>query len=330
MKRIEKILLSLMIAAVLVSITVPGYAEGNAATTREYTVTVYSGVRGTINGADKYVETVQYGDSIDLTRYSSMSSLSTSGGNGAATVTQSSSSEKFSVKSGAKLAGSDNNDTLAVYPKVTGDTDFVLVYYVPGEMKGYTVYYKDRNGNDLATPTSGAGGVNTRVTVGCKSIDGYTPNAYNLIKTLSDNEAENVFTFVYTRTVPQVIVVDGGGGNGGNGNAAGGNANAADGNANAADGNANAADGTNIIGDGTAAEGTEGGAAEAEAVPEGPVELIDLDETEVPLANLENEKKDKMDGREKTLLFGGIALSCGLLAAIAYIILNKREKEEEE
>ena len=33
-------------------------------------------------------------------------------------------------------------------------------------------------------------------------IEGYQPQAYNLTKTLSKNEAENVFTFVY-EPVPQ-------------------------------------------------------------------------------------------------------------------------------
>ena len=322
-KTMKKVILPLILVTVMLLMTVPAYAADPAGT-RGYTVTIYTGNRGTINGTGKYVvENVPYGTVLDLSAYSEMCTVQTtttvtSSGSAMSTTstTAASTAQKFDVKPGARRAGEDNNSAKQlVNAEITGDTDFVLTYYVPGEMKGYTVRYVDANGNNVAQPSYGSASVGDKLTVGSKDVDGYTPNAYNLAKTISVNEADNVFTFVYTPKAPvEPIVIELPGTNGnGNGNANG-------------NGNVNVNIGQNGANNAAAGEGET-----APAAPAAPAEIIDLDEQEVPLANLDAEgmkEKTKMDSRNKSLLFGGFALCLGLLAAILYIIFNKNDEEE--
>ena len=145
-------------------------------------------------------------------------------------------------------------------------------------MVAYTVQYLDENGNELAPSNTFYGSIGDKPVVAFQYIEGYLPQAYNLTKTLSANEADNVFPFVYTpsyETIERVEVTEGGttvitttpaagataGGAAGGGAAAGG---AAAGDAAGAAGEAGAADETAEI--------------EDEAVPQDTIDLDDEDE----------------------------------------------------
>ena len=64
-------------------------------------------------------------------------------------------------------------------------------------MVAYTVNYEDEQGNKLAESQTFYGNVGDKPVVAYRYIEDYVPQALSLTKTLSDNEAENVFTFKY-------------------------------------------------------------------------------------------------------------------------------------
>ncbi|MCM1025825.1 MAG: hypothetical protein NC432_05290 [Roseburia sp.] len=96
---------------------------------------------------------------------------------------------------GVRESGSERN---AGTSKVTGDMDFVVAYGVQGNMTYYTVNFVDRQGNTLMPSQRYSGKIGDYAVVGYRYIENYQPYAYNLGKTLSENEAENVFNFEYT------------------------------------------------------------------------------------------------------------------------------------
>ena len=148
--------------------------------------------------------------------------------------------------------------------------------------------------------------------------------ALALTKTLSANEAENVFTFVYKRgeagtitipgadttnvvtvVVPGVTTVNGGGANVGGNGAGGGAAAGADANG------------------GAAGEGDNGDNVEVTT----PDNLVDLDENQAPAANID------LDGNgAKAFPFAAaVVIGVGALAALLVLAvwIRKRMKSEE-
>lgn len=104
---------------------------------------------------------------------------------------------KYYVK-GIRESGKDNNTVGDLVFTVNGDMDYVVAYGLRGNMVAYTVSYVDVDGNELAEPDVYYGNVGDKPVVAYLYVDGYQPQAYNLTKTLSQNEAENVFRFIYT------------------------------------------------------------------------------------------------------------------------------------
>ncbi len=115
---------------------------------------------------------------------------------------------------GLRRSGYDNDTVDAPSFLVEQDQDYVVAYGVVGDQVSYVVHYRDTDGNRLAPSRTYQGNVGDRPVVAFLYIEGYRPQAYNLTRTLSKNEAENVFTFVYERT-------GGSGGGGGTGGGAG-------------------------------------------------------------------------------------------------------------
>lgn len=103
---------------------------------------------------------------------------------------------KYYVK-GVRQSGRDNNSVASSSFRVTGDADYVVAYGVKGNMVGYTVNYQDENGRALAESRKYYGNVGDKPVVAHIYIENYEPQALALTRTLSSNEAENVFTFVY-------------------------------------------------------------------------------------------------------------------------------------
>lgn len=106
---------------------------------------------------------------------------------------------KYYVK-GVRLSGRDNSqaEMAALTINVSKDADYVVVYGIKGNQVSYTVKYQDASGRKLAEDDVFYGNVGDKPVVAYRYIAGYRPKALGLTKTLSGNEAENVFTFVYT------------------------------------------------------------------------------------------------------------------------------------
>ena len=88
--------------------------------------------------------------------------------------------------------------------EVTEDKDYVVSYGIRGNMTYYTVNYVDQAGNTLFPSQRYSGKAGDFAVVAYRYVEGFQPYAYNLGKTLTENEAENVFNFVYT-PLPEIV-----------------------------------------------------------------------------------------------------------------------------
>ena len=113
--------------------------------------------------------------------------------NDAAKVTD----ERYYIR-GVRRSGRDNSEAVASTGAVGADMDYVIAYGVSGEMTPYTINYQDAAGNALLPSDTYYGNIGERQYVSARYVDGYQPQAYNMVMTLSANSAENVFNFVYT------------------------------------------------------------------------------------------------------------------------------------
>lgn len=309
MKRWKKMLVSLLTVCLFSSLSVISAlaADGDEYT---YTVTLSAGSKGTINGAEKDVTS-------DLQKGSRVSFNIND-----VQVTDS----KYYVK-GFRLSGRDNEEALAAPAfTVTADVDYVVAYGVKGNMVAYTVNYLDANGNALAPSSTFYGNVGDKPVVAYQYIENYVPQALALTKTLSANEAENVFDFTYTpgeagtiveTTTTTTTVVAGTATTGG-----------------AAAGTAGGAAGTGTAGE--AGETGEAAGADDAANPGGeetvenpdedtPQGLVDLDDEETPKSNIDASEKETS---KKGPIAAGIAIiAISVAALIALIVfLKKRAK----
>ena len=142
-------------------------------------------------------------------------------------------------------------------------------------------------------------------------IEGYQPQAYNLTKTLSKNEAENVFTFVYepvpedtVTTETEVITRP-------------------DGTTGTAGGNAGQNAGTTT--GGNTANGDTQGRTEVpdEDVPQN---VVDLDDEDVPLDNKDLDRPGSTTNRIP--IYATIAVAAATALAAAGFVYVKRFKKK--
>lgn len=238
-------------------------------------------------------------------------------------------SSKYYVK-GVRQSGRDNNEMVSSSFRVEGDADYVVAYGIQGSMVSYTVNYHDEDGNELAPSRTYYGNVGDKPVVAHVYVEGYTPQALALTKTLSANEAENVFTFEYREGETQIIETPGetittiiteqteGEGTGTAGAGTGAGATGA---------------GAGTAGEGTGAAGEDAGAAEGTTVTDGeedtttvedeevPQDLVDLDDEEAPKANIELAREEVKKGFP---VAAGIAVSVAAVAALAGMIIFLR------
>ncbi|MCI8506235.1 MAG: MucBP domain-containing protein [Lachnospiraceae bacterium] len=104
--------------------------------------------------------------------------------------------ERYHVK-GVRRSGRDNSEAEAPAFYVGSDRDFVMAYAVSGDLAAYTVSYVDTEGAQILESETYYGNIGEQQYVSSRYIDGYQAQALNMVKTLSGNEAENVFTFTY-------------------------------------------------------------------------------------------------------------------------------------
>ncbi len=227
---------------------------------------------------------------------------------------------KYYVK-GVRLSGRDNADVMAslTIDRVEKDADYVVVYGVRGNQVNYTVKYQDAKGKELAPDDVFYGNVGDKPVVAYKYISGYRPQALGMTKTLSENEAENVFTFVYVKAAtggggttyvdgPTTIIyqdryVPGAGTATGTG----------------------ADDEGGQEGGAAVTPGGEGASGEESSTPQ---EIVDLDDEETPLGNIdaEGDKANLPMAGMLTLL--GVCVAALAALAVLLIKLKKRGKEE--
>lgn len=324
MFNLKKMLVSLL--SVTVIATAPAVTAMAAETTPyTYKVTLSAGNKGTIDGQQKVEE-------LNLTAGSTISFDLND-----IQVTD----EKYYVK-GIRLSGRDNAEALAAPAfTVDGDADYVVAYGIKGEQVAYTVEYKDADGNTLADSQTFYGNVGDKPVVAYRYIENYVPQALALTKTLSENEADNVFTFTYTpgetnqvieTTTTITTVVPGNtiyntvtvpaGTTGTTGANAGGTTGA-----NGAGGNATNADGTTTPGGTTDANG-EQGADQGDTVEspdeQTPQDLVDLDDEDTPTGNIDAGKSEGV----KTMNFSLVIIVAAAAALIALIVAMRRRTKE--
>lgn len=250
-------------------------------------------------------------------------------------------SSKYYVK-GVRQSGRDNNEMVSSSFRVEGDADYVVAYGIQGNMVSYTVNYRDADGNELAPSRTYYGNVGDKPVVAHIYVEGYAPQALALTKTLSANEAENVFTFEYSEGEIQIIETPGetittivteptegtgtGTGTAGTGTGTGATGEGAGA---AGAGAGTAGEGTGAAGeDAEAAEGTTVGDTDDETTTvedeEVPQDLVDLDDEEAPKANI---KLDKEEVKKGFPMAAGIAVSVAAVAAlVGMIIFLKRHR----
>ncbi len=184
MKTVKSLLLALVL---LLTFALPIAAHSATADQYLYTIRIFAGVQGRFtDGSDVLVLQRDHGEHFSFK-------------NSSVVLPEGS---KYYVK-GIREAGKDNSSVSMSAPEVTRDQDYVVAYGVLGDPVAYTVYYRDRAGNELAPSDTYYGNVGDRPVIAFRYIEEYQPQAYNLTKVLTANEADNVFEFVYRlRFVP--------------------------------------------------------------------------------------------------------------------------------
>ena len=266
-----------------------------------YSVTLSAGKQGTFADGDSIVrEELKYGDYVNFDWRDQLTLKD----------------DKYYAK-GIRRSGEDNsNSFITDQVQVTGDEDYVVAYGVLGDMVAYTVQYLDENGNELTPSKTYYGSVGDRPVVAFQYIEGYLPQAYNLTKTLSENEADNVFPFEYApaseiRNV--TVTVDGG----------------TTVVTTPAAGTGTAQQGAAAAG-GAAADENAGGNAEGDTVEvedeEVPRDLVDLDEEEVPLAKGELEEDTIRETSVMPIVAGSLIALLAVAGIVGIVIYYKKKK----
>lgn len=329
----KKLLVSLLSVSVIAGIGAAPVMAAQTTTPYTYKVTLSAGNKGTIKGQQKVEETdLAAGSTVTFNLNDIL-------------VTD----EKYYVK-GIRLSGRDNSEALAAPAFVVdSDADYVVAYGIKGNMVAYTVNYEDEQGNTLAESQTFYGNVGDKPVVAYRYIENYVPQALTLTKTLSDNAANNVFTFKYApgstnrvietvnnvtvvvpgNTITNTVTVPAGttGMTGGNGTGANGTG------TNGANG-ANGANGTNADGtttpDGTDANGGQD-ANQGDTVEnpdqQTPQDQIDLDDEDTPTGNIDADKKDQKVNPMNVSIAIIVAV---VVALIALLVTMKRRKKEDK
>ena len=306
MKRRNKVIKGLLSVLVLTGVLAQGVLAAEPEEPSEehpytYSVTLSAGKQGTFADGDRIVrEELKYGDYVNFDWRDQLTLKD----------------DKYYAK-GIRRSGEDNsNSFITDQVQVTGDEDYVVAYGVLGDMVAYTVQYLDENGNELAPSKTYYGSVGDRPVVAFQYIEGYLPQAYNLTKTLSENEADNVFPFEYApaseiRNV--TVTVDGG----------------TTVVTTPAAGTGTAQQGAAAAG-GAAADENAGGNAEGDTVEvedeEVPRDLVDLDEEEVPLAKGELEEETIRETSVMPIVVGSLIALLAVAGIVGIVIYYKKKK----
>lgn len=236
--------------------------------------------------------------------------------------------------SGIRESGRDNNTVGSSAFLVDSDREYVAAYGIKGNMVAYVVNYQDEEGNALAESQTFYGTVGDQPVVAFQYFENYQPQAYNLTKTLSDNEAENVFTFVYQRVSGQTGTVPAAPGADEDGNQGAGNVPGDGQGAGNTPGDGQGAG--NVPGDGADGNGDQNGGDDGlvenpdEQVPQ---DLVNLDDEETPLADLkEVAAKERPAGNMPFFIGIAVVAAVGLGTLLTALWRKKKKtgKRKEE
>ena len=285
-----------------------------------YQVTFYSGNQGTFNGTeglsvDNHSSGSQYaveenGDEITVSGLKQGDIVSFDVQAGAVQMADDS---KYYLR-GIRQSGRDNDTVQTSAFRVDGDAEYVLAYGIRGNQTGYTVNYQDAQGNELAPSRTYYGNVGDKPVVAYLYIEDYNPQTLALTRTLSENEAENVFTFVYTPVPTEVITEPG---------------DTITNTTTVTETVPGTTDEGTAAGTGTAAGETDAAADEGttdiqdEEVPQDNQDLTDLDEEEVPQSNINIDEEEVKKGLP---MVAGVAIGVLAVAALGVIIVLVRKR----
>ena len=332
MKWLKKTGVSLLLLSVMLMMFGQTAFAAEADTNYTYTVRVYAGDPkiGSLTGDGVTVETgsgakVDYSDDcVTVSGLKFGDTVYIRAQDAAETV-----DSRYYVR-GIIQAGREESEKTEGAFQVDGDRDYVAAYGIKGDMVAYTVNYLDASGNTLLASDTYYGNPGERQYVSSRYIDGYVPQALNLVKTLSVNEAENVFDFRYTPTAGETVTTPPAEGT----DTAAGTDAAGTAGAGAAGTAAPGAAGTAAPGAagsaGTPAPGDAGTPTDDEGLVEAPDEetpqnLVDLDDEEVPLANVKEDRPGTVMSHLPIYIGVGVAALAAL--AIMAIYLKKRRKK---
>lgn len=206
MRKLKKLLAAVVTASMVSSLSLLNVL---AAEDYTYTVTFYAGNQGSFTNFDglsvkgKGNAQVSMGsEKISITGLTQGDEVTFDVNQGAVSLGEDS---KYYVQ-GLRLSGRDNDTSMAAPAfTVTEDQDYVVAYGIQGDMTSYTVNYVDENGNELAPSRTYYGNVGDKPVVAYLYMDGYTPQALTLTRTLGANQADNVFTFEYSANPVEVV-----------------------------------------------------------------------------------------------------------------------------
>ncbi len=313
------ILLSMLLVLASVS---SAFATVDPSKTYGYTVKVYAGEHGEFaDGSKKITVSVKAGDKVNIAEIASEAGFK---------VTDT----EYYCR-GYRETGHDNDESPSLVAfDADEDVSYEAAYGIKGGMVKYTVMYLDDDGDPVRDADEFYGMAGDKPVVSYKYVDGYQPNVYNLTKTLSSDESQNVFAFSYIKNRAAADDDDdqAGAANAANGNNANANAqgNAANGNnANAA---GNAADGNNANGNAAGAANGNGNA---------PAEIVDLDDNATPQAENAGDEEDGISVTEvdesetpkagiSPAAIGGVAVLIAAIAAVAAALAKRRKDGEED
>ena len=216
---------------------------------------------------------------------------------------------------GVRRSGRDNSEAEAPTFRVACDRDYVVAYGISGDMAAYRVNYLDMEGNQIMESDTYYGNIGERQYVSSRYVEGYQPQALNMVKIISANEAENVFDFLYVpvgtslpETAPpaptEPAAEEGGGA--------------------AVPPEEDA--GAEIPEEDIPLVGGDAGVnIPDDEAPQGQQELVDLDDENVPLANMVTEKQGLRMGYLP--IYVGIGVAALMILGASAIYMKKRHKK---
>lgn len=329
MKYLKKIRKSLL----LLSVIVFAFGQNVLAADEEYTYTVrfYAGNQGQLTGngisAPSNAKVSKSGTEITITGLKYGDTLYMNPQDAAK-----SSDSKYYVK-GIRRSGRDNSEATESSFRVASDRDYVIAYGISGSLVSYKVNYLDEDGNELLRSDTYYGNPGERQYVSCRYVEGYQPQALNLVKTLSTDESKNVFDFQYTPVAEEEEEAPAGTAAetpAPAAPAAGGTAAAPAGGAAAAPAGGAAAPADGGAGEAAAPEDTVGGDAAVpvpdEQTPQALQDLDQIDDEAVPQANLDASGNHGGTRMGYLPVYIGIGAAAVAALAITVFYLKRRQK----